>query len=1362
MIILKKISKRLGPSRGGQMPFAIIAVILLIMGSAYGAVSVLTKESAQNAEDIVSELGTIDSMIADTKTMVEKGLGEIIFDISTDSDGGPLTERKDRFDERSKTWLGTVFPRQNKGVSVTMIDHDIALSIESLKLSGTDSLTEGFTPSYLKATGYYTAKFVSDTGISTKTTEISTDGSCALPLVAEQGSLFDNMVTGPGSVLSQMMSYQLTSLAQFRVLNGYGALAEYGDMGTMSILTQEDVDEAYRNSLNVLELMCFRNTDDAEFNKMEKIDLADILVASDGHIELDISAIYSQALISITDDLVLKWFDYFYGNRLLNLSDRVSDIFSNAFDSLKGFFSGKNEFSAAPYIEALLTENGYNASFHRYLLTGKTFNITVPATAVKATVGNSTGIINIPELRINVPYPSVDLMNWPGISKFKSNYREETNEIRDWLRSVINTAAVDIGQSKTFGTVIVNIDPSDERSLMDSVSEAIRVALDKGNTEVDRIMTSAISTQTISDPFYAEIYRVIAKDHDSIYMVSQFENNIRSNIRDAIDKELKTQIGTILDPTVVDTVVDSIINGSEVRNALNNYRSATDKCISELEVLMKVPGGQPGFIKRVAIEIFKCGVLFTDTFTNVSERINTLCEEVLRNEEVGAYDGLIVLPTEKDFTLVSTNGETIEKLEIKSDRAPSVWIFGPNDNLSDCMHYVGFNENTGASYSTAFSISLKDELSYQADSTGKLEAAMGTSDSIYKGSASIDMELKIVVASGWGLAGVKDYRASNTILGDAWNALVKLLSPLLEPLRKVLSMISDALSVLSSALMEVAKYVASIVERLYNAIMGPLEQLKNFIEEKLSAIFTPIVEKAVEAIQWIVGIDLSKQTVGFSFMGFTVTFTTQMSTWINNTKTLLTVKMTGVINKLTLSGSITIKQKGSGSDKELILSGAAEIIADNWNIHATIDPMMKSSIHMISMYGTVKGVKFDVLLPDLVQYQHIDFALSDIPAIGIMLSNIPIPIPGMKASIDAGIDLKYNIPFETGILINEFELNPPGEDKDNEWVELYNATLSTVDLSGYTIHAGSNPQTKVHRITNMILTPGQREVVYLPGSFLNNSGSSILSGGETVILRSPTGEDVTSTPAKKDSKNDGQTWQRVADGAIDWVLADGTPGGGNCGGLISGEMIKTQILKVLKDSAVKTMGKMKKLTSTEDLSEFFKIAIHDAITTGIELIAGCLVEASIFISIEIGDATSTLCAGFRVALSIDSGFVEEGLKYLVGEIESLLMNIENPYGLKLKEVFTDNVYFGVTVYTGISSPKFLNNIDMYPETKLGVHIDTNISGLVRLIGKNTGTWKVNAGVLIMDCPSALLPSVMKANKTLDSDLWLIRAVFTSA
>ncbi|MCL1978742.1 MAG: lamin tail domain-containing protein, partial [Methanomassiliicoccaceae archaeon] len=963
--------------------------------------------------------------------------------------------------------------------------------------------------------------------------------------------------------------------------------------------------------------------------------------------------------------------------------------------------------------------------------------------------------VKVPSMSLSAKYPSVDLMGWEGVSKFKSNYRHETNEIKEWIRSVINTAAVNFGTSKALGTIKIPIDPSDDETFMETILKAAESALKNGNAQLEKIMTSAIRDQKISDPFTSAIYRTISENSEKVYGTDVFRSNVRTSVMMALSSYY-TDKGISFGTADLQAAADVLSDGDDVKRAIEGYDNAAAGCVEGLRALAEIPAGKSGTFKDICTAILQKGVLFLDFATNVPERIIALCAEAVENTNINPYSGVIELPDTDSYKLTDSNGNTsVEKISVSSiSSSPDIRVKGPNDNLRDCIHYVGFNDNSGASYATAFSVVIKDRFEYVAKSSGVLESAMGVSDSVYKGSSMINLELKIVVASGWELAGVKKYDPSNNFFEDAWNVLIKLLGPILEPLRKVVSMISDALSVLGSALIELSKYVAMVIEKLYRILMEPLEMLSRFIEEKLDKMINVALEKAVDAVQWIVGIDLSKQTVGFTFMGFTLTFTTNLASLGSATKTLLTVTMSYTMDNLKIFGSVTIKQKGSGSSRELLLSGNAGIEGNTWSVAADIDPLMKSTGHMISMYGHIKGVKFDVVLPDLVQYQHAEFSLSDVPGLGAVLSNIPLPIPGLKASIDAGVNLKYNMPFKTGILINEFELNPPGTDRDNEWVEILNATSTRVDLEGYTLHAASDPQKKVFKITDLVLGPGQKEVIVFPGAFLNNSK-------ESVILRSPDGREVDKTPAKSDSANDSRTWQRVADGAIDWAFAEGTPGTTNCGGLFGSAMVKAQIIKILQDSAVKIMGEMKYLKSPEDLSIFFQKALHHAITSGIEMLAACLVEAAIFVSLDITDASSTICGGVRISLFIDSGFIEEGLKYLVGEIESILLNIENPFGLRPLEILTDNLYLGVTLYFGLTTPKYLKGLDLYPKVRLGIHINTNVSGLCRIVGADIGKWKVTAGVLIMDCPTPLIPSVLKPDMMLESDLWLLRATFTS-
>ena len=815
---MRPIFKKAKRSKDGGMPFVAIAAVLLILGSAYGVMISQAKDIEDTADSIVTELGSLDTAIDSTETFIERGLGELIFKISTDPDGGPLEKREESFRKLSDQWMRTNFPRADKGVTVSIRDYDFVLEAECLKMASSDIFAEGFTPSFLKATGHYTATFISGSGTSQRTSLISTDGTCALPLVAEKGSLFENMVSGEGSALAQMMTHQLTALAQYRVLNGYGALSEYGSMGTMSIITAEDVKAAYSSSLNVLEMLVFRCASEDIGADMKKVDLADLFVPKDGYVEIDLSAVYSQALISIMDDLMLQWFDYLRGDLAIDRADMVLDNMKNAWDSVSGFFSGKNEFSAAPYIEKALADGGFDADRYRFLFSGKTVSVRTPS--LTASVGGND--FAIPVISFTASYPSVDLMEWKGISKFKSDYRDNTNEIREWFRNAINTAAVSIGTSKALGTVRIPVDMTDDKAFMETISETVGLSLKKGESELEKIMTSAIKEQSMADPFCAAIYRVISENRENIYHTDLFKQTVETSASLSLAQYFNDS-GIEICADEFDAVANILFESDGVKNTIASYEEAVDGCMKGLRSLAEIPAGKPGVFKELCTHFFKNDVIMIDASKSVPDRIKALCAEAIENTNINPYSGLIDLPGTDRFTLADSGGKTsVEKLSVTSVSSPGIKVRGPNENLGDCVHYVGFNENSGASYSTAFSVMIEDDLSYTVKSSGALESALGISDSIYKGKSQVRIELKIVVASGWELAGVKKYDPSNSLFADAWNVLLKLLGPLLEPLRKVLAMISEALSVLESALIELSKYVAAVVERLYKALMEPL------------------------------------------------------------------------------------------------------------------------------------------------------------------------------------------------------------------------------------------------------------------------------------------------------------------------------------------------------------------------------------------------------------------------------------------------------------------------------------------------------------------------------------------------------------
>ena len=96
---------------------------------------------------------------------------------------------------------------------------------------------------------------------------------------------------------------------------------------------------------------------------------------------------------------------------------------------------------------------------------------------------------------------------------------------------------------------------------------------------------------------------------------------------------------------------------------------------------------------------------------------------------------------------------------------------------------------------------------------------------------------------------------------------------------------------------------------------------------------------------------------------------------------------------------------------------------------------------------------------------------------------------------------KYTAPTATGLIINEFESNPAGSDKNNEWIELLNNTSQAIDLAGYTLIASSDRSTKKMVLSGTI-APGEFLVIKPTFSMVNNSGK-LTKNGEGLTLKDP-------------------------------------------------------------------------------------------------------------------------------------------------------------------------------------------------------------------------------------------------------------------
>src|ERR687891_1426717 len=158
-------------------------------------------------------------------------------------------------------------------------------------------------------------------------------------------------------------------------------------------------------------------------------------------------------------------------------------------------------------------------------------------------------------------------------------------------------------------------------------------------------------------------------------------------------------------------------------------------------------------------------------------------------------------------------------------------------------------------------------------------------------------------------------------------------------------------------------------------------------------------------------------------------------------------------------------------------------------------------------------------------------------------SNASMPSPSPFSSSSSSPSSPSSSPSlttsKTAVMINEIELNPPGEyDEGKEWVELYNPSDEDINISNFEISTSSESAT-IKLPPDAIIEAGETYVIELEEQILSNTVDSL------VLTNAATGDIQDRTPSLVDRSDDDRTWQRIPDGNNEWQFVEGTEGNAN-------------------------------------------------------------------------------------------------------------------------------------------------------------------------------------------------------------------------
>jgi len=903
---------------------------------------------------------------------------------------------------------------------------------------------------------------------------------------------------------------------------------------------------------------------------------------------------------------------------------------------------------------------------------------------------------------------------------------------------MINSIAIGMSNSYGLGVIKVACDPYDSKDFAGTLSDAVREALDIRRNAVEDLMENTIMESKVIDMLYVTMYDMMEKNRNDLFGVNKLRNDIRRTAEDYVRRYMDKEYGTPLDVSVIDDIVDEIMRSDGIAEIIDDYETIVDERMRLFgDILNNVEKKTSMIFKEMIAMLMRYGVDRMGMYPYLEYKMVKLVDEIAELASLNPLAGAFMLSNEDSFLLDGKDGTEMRSyVKLTCDVDIDVTIVSPTKN-NENTHFVGFDHDDEASYSALFRIFVKADLTYRAESSSPIMNMLGTYDAAVAGTSHSEFDIAVTVVSGWKLAGV-EYEASDTLYGDLFAGLVELLRPIIEPLYELIKLGKSVLHAIMKVVMRAAQLVIDMLMKIFEIVMKPMELLANVLSKVLGSIFDSIITTLV--------ITLKSQTFGFNLFGMRLEIITDILGELKDHASVTTIQLIMPIFGVNITAFINVKKDRSSN---FFFSGGVAIEAETWYLKITVDPFMKTKKHLIELNGKFRDTDIYAVAPDVVQYDEMEFRLSDIPGLGSMLSSIPLPIPGVKGSIDAGLELKYNLPYVYGVVINEFELNPPGNDRDNEWVELYNSTRSYVNLDGYMLIPSSN-LTKTHTIKNTIIGPGERIVITFPGQFLNNTK-------ESIGLYDAAGVQVDSTPIKDDTRDDDQTWQRETDASAKWVFKKSTKGADNGGQYGGGSPMKAAAFDCLQRAGMQALTEMKMaIIGPDGVALFLKRTLELAIQNAINMIASCLVSASVFIELTFTDYSGSAYVGLRFSLVIGRDIVKDGLTWMVGQITGMMKNIDNPTGMTPKQIISDDVYFQTMFFARITTPKVFGNSLGNRSVTAGLVVECNITAISNLIGRPGGSWRVNIGLVLEDIPPYIVPPMIKVDHDKHIDLWLFR------
>ena len=1130
--------------------------------------------------------------------------------------------------------------------------------------------------------------------------------------------------------------------------------------------------------------------------------------------KLDPQIIVAEAVFGIADQLALKFMDYMGWLGLLDTAKGVLDDVGSTLDSLVAFLTGedKAKTAAVTWISKALAAAGANVTTYSELFSSGT-DFVLPIAEKQYYVEDAAGNLYpvwVGNVTAPVDVPQYDILSSDVWKDFYPAFKDCQANFRTLLKDSVSRLAFDLASVAELELPELSVDPTDDSDLFDSLS------LGTGAVEL-RIDPAAIAQIGKDLPFFSSQYELahrfgefLSSRGTQIVDIASLKESVYADITKSILASARysyiPNLGVPVEQQLAaiarnDVEFDSSWGvGSSASSALESLSGRQLERIAML-VNQSVLSSGSGFCGPVVDSISTMICRGADGVPGIADmlekELTAFSKEILRQNDVGGYKRSVHVDIDRPFEFwdgdrssalgngkvlneslsVSVEGglpplrtipfdpalgyTTLENLFPTDDLLVQIkrpWDFDRGKGEYPNVHMTSITNISAAPYSTQWTVSVLGQVDLRLSSSNlAFQSILGKPMTESSTSARIDISLPVVVHSAWPLQGV-EYNPSNTALKDGLAVAQKFFDNVWDKLEPVFGWVKDGLERIYGFVTHAFEVLASFATKVIKVVSSALQTMVETLQEYIQKIADSALARAVKVFVDLFG----RVEFRVSLYGFMLIVQTDIPDLLyKHGNDLLRVMVCTDRLGPGITFGIRIARLSDGS-YDVVANGT--IALRKATVEVMVDPLMHILRRFVEVHCTAKTWGMDFFMPEVEPYELAGVSTADIPGVGAFLSNIPIPVLGLSASIEAGMQLKYSPPFPTDVVVNEFESNPIGEDSGREWVELYNPLGKPKCVDGWSI-ATVHGKNSTMRIDGTIPARGLMVFTFSETSLDNGEPGDPFNDGDAVVLLDAAGATVDITPMLRDVYNDDRTNQRSWDGGPRWVFKEGSMGNSNGVPVLlaTSDFIAKALFEAFKEAFLETQ--LQEVSASLDFVVLFaKRVLNNFIENLLSLVGEVIHEVTFFIEVALSDASGTASVGFRASFIVTGEAVVDLLRWLIHSFATLVVNLGRAscpmaYPAFPKPVFS-GMFLSFDVLFEVGLPKLIRLLgavgNLEQRFTLALSISPNIPALGKLVGKNWGNWSIEFGACVEGVPKDFVSGMLATNTGEFVDFWLLK------